>query len=171
MFVSIVIFSGPLLQDVGHGVRTTCPFPEWSTDLFFVQRECNRRLDGVAPPLHPWQLFGQPGAAAAAQPQMAAPAVAAATAVAAAAYEGGDVGAEGANNREHGVAEAPRDGETGGVAAGSTVQASSASSSSVLAPAASVENEGSLERILEVLNELVRRVGALEVAVAGLRPS
>ena len=113
----------------------------------------------------------QPGAAAAAQPQMAAPAVPAATAVAEAAYEGGDVGAEGATNREHGVAEAPRDGETGGVAAGSTMQASSASSSSVLAPAASVENEGSLERILEVLNELVRRVGALEVAVAGLRPS
>ena len=40
-----------------------------------------------------------------------------------------------------------------------------------MAPAASVENEGSLERILEVLNELVRRVGALELAVASLRPS
>ena len=128
-------------------------------------------LDGAAPPLHPWQLFGQPGAAAAAQPQMAAPAVAAATVVAGAAHEGGNVGAEGADDREHGDADAPRDGETAGVAAGSTVHASSASSSSVLAPVASVENEGSLERILEVLNELVRRVGALELAVAGLRPS
>lgn len=161
----------PLLQDVGYGVQTTCPFPEWSTDLFFVQRECNRMLDGVAPALHPWHMLGQPGAAAAAQPQMAAPAVAATAAVAAAPYEGGDVGAEAADDREHGVAAAARDGETGGVAAGSTVHASSASSSSVVAPAASVENEGSLERILEVLNELVHRVGALELAVASLRPS
>ena len=56
----------PLLQDVGHGVQTTCPFPEWSTDLFVVQRECNRMLDGVGPALHPWHMLGQPGAAAAA---------------------------------------------------------------------------------------------------------
>ena len=32
-------------------------------------------LDGVGPALHPWHMLGQPGAAAAAQPQMAAPAV------------------------------------------------------------------------------------------------
>ena len=127
-------------------------------------------LDGVAPALHPWHMLGQPGAAAAAQPQMAPPAVAAAPAVVGAPDEGGDGGAQAADDRGHGVAVAARDAEPVG-AAGSTVHASSASGSSAVAPAASVENEGSLERILEVLNELVHRVGALELAVASLRPS
>ena len=155
----------PPLQDVGYGVQTTCPFPEWSTDLLTVQAECNRMLQGVAPPLHPWQQLGQPGAAAAAHPHVGGPAVAAAP------HEGGDGGAEAADDGEHGVAAAAEHGDDAGVAAGSTVHAASASSSSGAAPAASVENEGSLDRILEVLNELVHRVRALELAVASLRPS
>ena len=155
----------PPWQDVGYGVQTTCPFPEWSTDLLTVQAECNRMLEGVAPPLHPWQLLGQPGAAAAAHPQFRGPAVPAAP------HEGGDGGAEAADDGEHGVAAAAEHGDNAAVAAGSTVHAGSASSSSAAAPAASVENEGSLDRILEVLNELVHRVRALELAVASLRPS
>ena len=122
-------------------------------------------LDGVPPALHPWQMLGQPGAAAAAQPQFAGPAVGAAP------EQGDGGGAEAADDGEHGVVAAVEDAENAAVAAGSTVQTGSASSSSAVAPASSVENEGSLERILEVLNELVHRVPALELAVAGLRPS
>ena len=155
----------PLLQDVGYGVQTTCPFPEWSTNLLTFQAACNRMLDGVAPPLHPWQQLGQPGAAAAAHPHLGNPAVAPAP------HDGGDGAAEAADDGEHGVAAAAEHGDNAAVAAGSTVHSGSASSSSAAAPAASVENEGSLDRILEVLNELVHRVRALELSVASLRPA
>ena len=168
---SISIFFFPVIPCLsslaGRWLRRadTCPFPEWSTDLLTVQAECNRMLQGVAPPLHPWQQLGQPGGAAAAHPHVGGPAVAAAP------HEGGDGGAEAADDGEHGVAPAAEHGDNAAVAAGSTVHAGSASSSSAAAPAASVENEGSLDRILEVLNELVHRVRALELAVASLRPS
>ena len=123
-------------------------------------------LDGVAPPLHPrHQLIGQPAAAAAAHPHVGHPAAAAAG------HDGGDGAAEAADDGDHGVAAGADHGGSAAAAAGSTGHAGSAASSSAAAPAASVENEGSWERILEVLNELVHRVHALELAVGSLRPS
>ena len=139
-----------MLQDVGYGVQTTCPFPEWPTDLLTVQAQCNEMLDGVAPALHPWhQHLGQPGGAAAAQ-------------------HGGNGAAEAGQHGDNGVAAAAQHGGNGAVAAGSTAQPGSAASSSATAPAASVVNEGSLDRILEVLSDLVDRVRALEIAVCNL---
>ena len=147
------VYRFPLLQEVGHGVQTTCPYPEWPTDLPTVQAECNRKLDGVAPALHPWhQHLGQPGGAAVAP-------------------DGGIGAADRAHEGDHGVAAAAEHGGNGTAAAGSTAEGGSAASSSAAAPAASVVNEGSLDRILEMLSELVDRVRALELAVGRLRPS